>query len=128
MVGNLLWLGKYSTNSRLSKPKRFSRHLENLVKVVREGNDVGITPDGSRGPKYEAKAGAVALARITKMPVLLLSFEYSKFFSLNSWDNFIVPFPFSRVVVRTRILSKTESHRKEMIKQRLIFTTDKLLK
>lgn len=112
---------------RGSQNRRGSQALRELVKVVREGNDVGITPDGSRGPKYEAKAGAVALARITKMPVLLLSFEYSKFFSLNSWDNFIVPFPFSKVVVRTRILSKTELHREGNDQAATDFATGQLL-
>ncbi len=66
---------------------------------------MGITPDGSRGPIYEAKTGAIALARITKKPILLLSFEYSGFIRLNSWDRFVVPYPFSKVIVRTRILS-----------------------
>ena len=112
---------------RGSQNRRGPQALRDLVKVVREGNDVGITPDGSRGPKYEAKTGAVALARITKMPVLLLSFEYSKFFSLNSWDNFIVPFPFSKVVVRTRILSRTELHQEGNDKAATDFATDKLL-
>jgi lysophospholipid acyltransferase (LPLAT)-like uncharacterized protein len=91
---------------RGSQNRRGSQAVRELVKVVKSGNDVGITPDGSRGPKYDAKTGAIALARITKKPILLLSFEYSKCFRFNSWDKFVVPYPFSKVIVRTRVLSR----------------------
>ena len=82
--------------------------MRELIRVVRKGNDVGITPDGSRGPIYKAKSGAVVLSRITKSPICLLSFEYSAHWTLNSWDRFVIPFPFSRVKVRTKILSLEE--------------------
>ena len=54
---------------------------------------------------YEAKPGAILLARITKSPICLLSFKYSGHWALKSWDRFVVPFPFSRVKVYTHILS-----------------------
>ena len=82
--------------------------MRELIRVVRKGNDVGITPDGSRGPIYKAKSGAVVLSRITKSPICLLSFEYSSHWTLNSWDRFVIPFPFSKVKVRTKILSSEE--------------------
>ena len=91
---------------RGSQNRRGSQAVRELVKVVKSGNDVGITPDGSRGPMYDAKTGAIALARITKKPILLLSFEYSKCFRFNSWDKFVVPYPFSKVIVHTRVLSR----------------------
>ena len=72
--------------------------------VLREGHDVGITPDGSRGPCYEAKSGALAVAKLAKIPILLLSFEYSSCIRLKSWDRFVLPYPFSLVRVTTRIL------------------------
>ena len=42
--------------------------IRDLAKVLADGNDVGVTPDGSRGPVYSAKSGALALAKITKTP------------------------------------------------------------
>ena len=89
---------------RGSQNRRSYQAMRALIKAVREGSDVGITPDGSRGPKYQAKEGVVALARITKAPILLLSFEYSHCLRLKSWDNFVVPYPFSKVIVQTRLL------------------------
>ena len=93
---------------RGSQNRRGSQAVRELVKVVKEGNDVGITPDGSRGPKYEAKTGTIALARITRKPILLLSFEFSACFRFKSWDEFVLPYPFSKVIVRTRLLSRKE--------------------
>ena len=93
---------------RGSQNRRGSQAVRELVKVVKAGNDVGITPDGSRGPKYEAKTGAIALARITRKPILLLSFEFSACFRFKSWDEFVLPYPFSKVIVHTRLLSREE--------------------
>jgi lysophospholipid acyltransferase (LPLAT)-like uncharacterized protein len=91
---------------RGSQNRRGVQAMRELVKVIKvDGNDVGITPDGSRGPKYQAKQGAMAVAKITKAPVLLLSFEYSRAMRLNSWDGFVIPYPFSSVKVTTKLLS-----------------------
>ena len=69
---------------------------------------LGITPDGSRGPKYEAKSGALLVARASRCPVALVSFSYSRAIRLKSWDEFVIPLPFSRVRLRTRILPNEE--------------------
>ncbi len=70
-----------------------------LVDVVRAGNDIGITPDGPRGPLYDFKAGATIVARRTRTPILLLGGAYERAWRLRSWDRFYLPFPFSRVRV-----------------------------
>ena len=93
---------------RGSRNKRGMQAIRDLVKVVKSGFDVGVTPDGSRGPKYQAKSGALALARLTKSPVLLLSFEYSRAIRLNSWDKFAIPLPFSSVIATTHLLDNAE--------------------
>ena len=90
---------------RGSQNRRSTQSLRELIRVVRKGNDVGITPDGSRGPIYKAKPGAILLARITKSPICLLSFKFSGHWELKSWDRFVIPFPFSKVKVYTQILS-----------------------
>ncbi|MGA1101504.1 MAG: hypothetical protein ACO3VB_07020, partial [Opitutales bacterium] len=64
--------------------------------------------DGSRGPKYQAKSGALLIAKASRSPVALLSFSYSNAIRLKSWDEFVIPLPFSRVEVQTRILPNAE--------------------
>jgi lysophospholipid acyltransferase (LPLAT)-like uncharacterized protein len=89
---------------RGSRNRRGAQSMRDLVKVVKQGNDAGITPDGSRGPCYEAKPGVIALAKITKSPVLLLTFKFSSAFRLSSWDRFVIPFPFSKVFAKTKLI------------------------
>ena len=71
-----------------------------LVGVLRAGHDVGITPDGPRGPCYDFKPGALIVARQTGAPMLLLGAAFSSAWRLGSWDRFYLPRPFSRVRVR----------------------------
>jgi lysophospholipid acyltransferase (LPLAT)-like uncharacterized protein len=71
-----------------------------LVETLRAGHDVGVTPDGPRGPCYDFKAGALIVARRTRTPLLLVGAEFSSAWRLKSWDKFYLPKPFSRVRMR----------------------------
>ncbi len=50
------------------------RGLKRLVGLLNQGMDVGITPDGPRGPKYKAQPGAVELAKLSGMPIVPATF------------------------------------------------------
>ena len=93
---------------RGSRNKRGAGALRDLARLLRSGFDVGITPDGSRGPCYEAKSGALLLAKVSKSPILLLSFEFNSAWRLNSWDEFYVPKPFSKLIVRGKRIASEE--------------------
>lgn len=75
-----------------------------LVEIQRAGHDIGITPDGPRGPCYELKPGAVIVPRRTHAPVLLIGGEFESAWRLKSWDRFYLPRPFSRVRVRCELI------------------------
>lgn len=85
---------------RGSRFKRGTQAVRDLIKAQREGYDIAVTPDGSRGPIYDMKAGAVTVAMKTGAPIVLLSFNHSGAWRLKSWDRFYVPFPFSKIEVR----------------------------
>ena len=93
---------------RGSRNRRGSQATRELIRAVKNGNDAGVTPDGSRGPKYQAKTGAIFVARASKSPIVLLSFTYSWCIRLKSWDQFVIPLPFSKVEVKTRLLTYEE--------------------
>ncbi|HEU5078921.1 MAG TPA: lysophospholipid acyltransferase family protein [Opitutaceae bacterium] len=77
---------------------RFGREaVTALVDEIRAGKDIGITPDGPRGPCYELKPGALIVSRRTQTPILLLSAIYESAWQLSSWDRFYLPAPFSQV-------------------------------
>lgn len=84
---------------------RFGREAASaLVGVLHTGNDIGITPDGPRGPCYDVKPGSVIVARRARVPMLLVGGEFRSALRLNSWDRFYLPMPFSRVRMRCEVI------------------------
>jgi lysophospholipid acyltransferase (LPLAT)-like uncharacterized protein len=79
-----------------------------LVEVLRSGHDIGITPDGPRGPCYDFKPGALIVTRRTRTPLLLIGAEFESAWQLRSWDRFYLPKPFSRVRMRCHHVPATE--------------------
>jgi len=67
---------------------------------LQEGAAVAFTIDGPRGPKYVAKPGPVPLARATGFPMAAFYLAVSNAWMLNTWDRFMIPKPFAKVLVR----------------------------
>ena len=59
-----------------------------------------ITVDGPRGPRRQAKDGAVFLAHQAESYIVPVRVFYARAKIFNSWDKFQLPWPFSRVEVR----------------------------
>jgi lysophospholipid acyltransferase (LPLAT)-like uncharacterized protein len=72
--------------------------FKNMIKALQNGSDVAVTPDGPRGPRYKAQIGVIELSRITGRPIVPVTFSASKKIVFNSWDRFVLPYPFSRGV------------------------------
>lgn len=70
-----------------------------MIDAARNGADIGITPDGPKGPRYECKDGVALLATKTNLPVYPISYSTERRWILRSWDGMIIPKPFSRGVV-----------------------------
>jgi len=87
---------------RGSSSWRGSQAVRESLKILESG-DLGITPDGPRGPCYDFKSGAALLARKANCPVALLSLNYTRAHRLKSWDGFYLPWPFTRVELIGRV-------------------------
>lgn len=74
--------------------------LVEMTRLVRQGCPAGFTIDGPKGPRHEAKMGAVLLAKKTGQPVLPFSVNAERFWEVSSWDRFQIPVPFTRATVR----------------------------
>lgn len=57
------------------------------------------TSDGPTGPLHIFKPGAIMLAQLTGSPIILFSYAASRYWKLSSWDEFIIPKPFSRIAM-----------------------------
>ena len=70
--------------------------LREMVRLLKDGVSVGITPDGPRGPRMHASSGAVALARLSGAAIVPAAAATGRRRVLSTWDRLIVPLPFSR--------------------------------
>lgn len=52
--------------------------VKGLMRAVKEGRDIAITPDGPKGPAQKAQMGAVQIARATGLPIIPVTFGSSK--------------------------------------------------
>jgi len=73
--------------------------LRNMQLAYQAGHRCAITADGPRGPAMILKPGAVQLARLVEAPWIGAFYALpQRAWTLNSWDRFLIPKPFSRVV------------------------------
>jgi lysophospholipid acyltransferase (LPLAT)-like uncharacterized protein len=71
-----------------------------MVEILRSGWDVGITPDGPKGPARQVKDGALRVAQLSGAPIVPIANATSRRFVVEkAWDRFHVPLPFGRAVV-----------------------------
>jgi len=69
--------------------------LEMIRKARRLGCDLGITPDGPRGPREVVQPGTVQLAIKTGLPLLPVCYATKRHWRAGSWDWFYIPSPFT---------------------------------
>ena len=70
-----------------------------VTKVNEEQCSIAFTPDGPRGPRGKIKPGILYLSQRESMPIIPIRLSYTWKITLNSWDHFIVPLPFSRCTI-----------------------------
>ncbi len=84
---------------RGSSSKGAVRGLIELMRVLRKGAGIALTPDGPRGPIYHIEPGGIYLAQKTGAALIPLAFVFDrKWVSEKSWDKFVIPQPFCRCV------------------------------
>ena len=76
--------------------KNKSPSLRQIFKILNDGHYLGITPDGPRGPNQKVSEGIIKIAINSQVPIIPLGFASSRNFKLNSWDSFLITFPFSK--------------------------------
>ncbi len=67
--------------------------LREAVRAGRAGSDLGLTPDGPRGPARVVQPGCVALAKLLSIPIVPLACGASREWRARSWDRFSIPKP-----------------------------------
>ena len=97
--------------------------LLGLKNVIETGRTAIFTADGPRGPIYQTKMGPIKLAQTTVAPIGAFHLQPERAWVMNSWDRFLVPKPFTRIVVSwaqwTRVPADTPIEQFEDRRQQL---------
>lgn len=78
--------------------------LINSLSTLKKGEDVLITPDGPRGPRFTINDGIVALAQKANLKVFTINYKAYNYWQLRSWDKFVIPKPFSKIAIHSQIV------------------------
>lgn len=84
---------------RGSTSRGAARALLGACQAIESGRDVAVTVDGPRGPAGSVAPGALVIAQRTGAPMVPTSVSASQSWRLRSWDRFMIPKPFARVIV-----------------------------
>lgn len=95
--------------------------VKGLLKVAKSGGDLALTPDGPKGPRHVAQMGVIHMAKRTGLPIYPISYSASKRKVFSSWDKFVMPYPFNKIVFicGDPISISRDSDTDEMEKKRL---------
>ena len=83
--------------ARGSSTRGGTKGLRGLVRALKDGKDVAITPDGPKGPARVVKPGALVAAQLAQAPIIPVGMGSDAAWSFASWDAFQVPKPLSRL-------------------------------
>jgi len=98
IVANVMELFNFGL-VRGSSKKGGSAAFREMLKLLKNGSDLGITPDGPNGPPEVVKPGVAEVARLSGKYIIPTTFSARPCIRATSWDRFMFPLPFSRVVL-----------------------------
>ena len=70
-----------------------------MIKSLKNGISIGISPDGPKGPRHKVSDGILSISRLSKSVILPVVIGFKKKWVLNTWDKFIIPKPFNEITV-----------------------------
>ena len=85
---------------RGSSSRGGQRALAEMIRHARAGRSLALTPDGPRGPRERMKAGVLVAAQRANVPVVPATAACTRAWWFEGWDRFLVPKPFSRLVLQ----------------------------
>jgi len=99
-LGHVVFRG--GTSSRQSR--RRSQVVRDMIVHMKREDEVfyGVAVDGSQGPPYRLKRGALVIARECQKPIILSRIWFQHCVRLPTWDRTAIPLPFSRICAFAR--------------------------
>ncbi|OGL41561.1 MAG: hypothetical protein A2161_12195, partial [Candidatus Schekmanbacteria bacterium RBG_13_48_7] len=95
-------LKKFGSLTVRGSSSRGGKHaLDTIISLLQSNKIVAFTPDGPRGPVGSVAPGIIIAASKSCKPILPLTVAAKCKTLLKSWDSFMIPHPFSEVVIIT---------------------------
>lgn len=73
--------------------------LAEMIRTLKKGGNLAITPDGPKGPAFQVQAGVIHVAQKTGAAIIPLCCSYAHKKIFKSWDLYQIPYPFNNIVV-----------------------------
>jgi len=83
------------------------------ITALKNNYSIMITPDGPKGPRYSMSDGAVALALRSDLPLMVVNYKANSFWQLKSWDQFVIPKPFTTLDIYHQVLTLSNMQKNE---------------
>jgi len=71
--------------------------VREILRELKNGKSLGITPDGPRGPNQKINSEIINIAKISGAKILPISYSCSNYKNFNSWDKFRLALPFGNL-------------------------------
>lgn len=85
---------------RGSRIRNGRQAMHRLIDILKQGGfTAGMMVDGPLGPPRVLKMGTVKIARETGKPIIPMMYGARRKLVLWSWDRYIVPLPFTKIVI-----------------------------
>lgn len=97
-IGTLGILSVRGSKEKAGKSKGAFDAMRDMIRILKDGQAVAITPDGPRGPRMRTGLGPIQLAKLTGAPIVTVGWATSNQRLLKSWDRFAAPGLFGRGV------------------------------
>lgn len=86
------------STAKAGKDKGGAAALKEMIRVLRGGDSIAVTPDGPRGPRMRISPGVIQLAKLSGAPIIPMTGALSGQRLAASWDRAAIPAPFGRGV------------------------------
>jgi lysophospholipid acyltransferase (LPLAT)-like uncharacterized protein len=106
---------------RGSTSKGGLRALAAMIRCLNQGRPGVVIPDGPQGPRFKVQPGVITLAKKTGCAILPISYSAKRIKVFNSWDRFILPYPFTncRVIYGKLLYVPKDADREAELKCRM---------
>ncbi len=82
-----------------SSTKNSYKALKSIITLANAKESVYLTPDGPKGPRYQINGNVIAVSSLCQKYIIPMSYSCTRSIIFNSWDKFIFPLPFNKIVI-----------------------------